>query len=74
VIGWYGILAPAHTPAPIVKKLNQLFGDALREPAVAAQLKAQGENPVGDTPQSFGNLIKHDVDKYTKVGQRLKID
>jgi tripartite-type tricarboxylate transporter receptor subunit TctC len=74
VTGWYGILAPAHTPPAVVERLNQLFGDALREPAVAKQLKTQGENPVGQSPQSFGTLIKHDVDKYTLVGRHLKID
>src|SRR5688572_28752730 len=47
---WYGILAPAGTPAPVVKLLNEEFVKALRSPEVAKMAATQDANVVAGTP------------------------
>lgn len=55
--GWFGILAPAKTPRPIIDKLNAAFNDALADPAVQKQLSAFGVDLVGGTPEAFGAYL-----------------
>ncbi|MGB9173219.1 MAG: tripartite tricarboxylate transporter substrate binding protein, partial [Bradyrhizobium sp.] len=47
---WYGMVAPAGTPAPIVERLNQIATEAMRDPAVKEKLAIQGATLVGDSP------------------------
>jgi tripartite-type tricarboxylate transporter receptor subunit TctC len=47
-ITWYGVLAPAGTPKPVVEKLNNALADALRIPDVIAKLQQQGQVAVAE--------------------------
>ena len=67
VTGWNGILAPAGTPREIVAKLHADIVRVLRMPDVRERLSAQGADPVGNTPEEFGAIIRHDVAKWAKV-------
>ncbi len=64
---WYGLLAPARTPAPIVSRLNEALRTALEDPVVAKPLLAQGLNPAPSTPEQYGVLLRRDYDKWKKV-------
>jgi len=64
---WFGVLAPAGTPADIVAKLNQELVKILRSPEVATQLAAQGVEPAHSTPDEFLAVIKGDLQKWGKV-------
>ena len=65
--GWYGILAPAGTPRPVIEKLNQEFVKALTAPLVRERLRALGADPVGNSPEEFAAFIKAELAKYATV-------
>ena len=64
---WYGIFAPAGTPAPIVAKLSVEIDSILREPDVRAQLARQGMNPIGGTPARLATYVKEDLARWKRV-------
>lgn len=64
---WFGILAPAGTPADIVNKLQQEIAKALASPAVKEKLVSQGADPVGNTPEQFAAHIQAETRKWAKV-------
>jgi tripartite-type tricarboxylate transporter receptor subunit TctC len=64
---WYGMLAPAATPADIVTKLNTEIVAILRQPEINDRLSQEGAEPVGNTPQQFGAHIRSEIEKWRKV-------
>ena len=70
---WFGLLAPAGTPADVVAKLNAEVNLALKQPEVAERLAGLGMTPVGGTPEQFGAFIRTDIDKWTKLIQARNI-
>jgi len=67
VVNWFGILAPAGTPAATVARLNKSFNEGLAAPKLRAQLSAQGADAVGGTPEAFGRIIRADFAKWGRV-------
>jgi len=70
VDSWYGILAPASTPAPIVHRLQQEFAATLREPAIEDVLRINGVEPMGSTPEQFAARIKEELARWAPVVKR----
>jgi tripartite-type tricarboxylate transporter receptor subunit TctC len=64
---WYGIVAPAGTPAALVAQLNAEINKALRLPDVAQQLATEGAMPMPTTPQAFGELIRKEIPRWAEV-------
>ena len=64
---WFGILAPAGTPAPIVAKLNAEVNKWLQSPEGKDQLLAQGAEVAGGSPEQFAAHIRAETDKWAKV-------
>jgi tripartite-type tricarboxylate transporter receptor subunit TctC len=64
---WYGVLAPAGLDPAIVDTLNRAMSDAVREPAVADRLVAEGFEPDPDSPSAFAALIKAEIAKDAKI-------
>jgi tripartite-type tricarboxylate transporter receptor subunit TctC len=64
---WYGVLAPAGTPAPIVKKLNTEIIATLNHPELKQRMAGQGADPAPTTPEEFAAYIKTEVSKWAKV-------
>jgi tripartite-type tricarboxylate transporter receptor subunit TctC len=64
---WFGVLAPAGTPRPIVEKLAAEIAKGLKTPAGKAALADQGAEAVGGTPDEFGVFIKAELEKWAKV-------
>ena len=73
VIGWWGMLAPARTPRPVVNLLNREIRAVLDETAIRRNLLEQGMDPAAGTPEQFGALIRSDMDKWGEVGKRLGV-
>ena len=67
VAGWYGVLAPAKTPRPIIDKLNTEIVRILHSTDIQSKLAADGSEPVGNTPEQFHAHIKAEVAKWAKV-------
>jgi tripartite-type tricarboxylate transporter receptor subunit TctC len=70
VTSWQAAGAPAKTPREIVAKLNDAAVRALRSPEVRERLVAIGFDVVASTPEEFGQFMKAEVDRWTKVVQR----
>jgi len=64
---WFGLLAPAGTPADVVLKLQQATAKALNSPAIKEKLLAQGAIPSGNSPQEFAKLIDSEIKKWALV-------
>lgn len=73
VSNWQGVLAPAKTPAALVKKLNADILASLKLPGMTEALAVQGLEPAGGTPEEFGALIRSEIAKYTQVVKAAKI-
>jgi tripartite-type tricarboxylate transporter receptor subunit TctC len=65
--GWYGLLAPKGTPAPIIERLHLETVRALRVPEVVERLTTQGAEPVGGSPGAFSDLIRTEIAKWGKL-------
>ena len=68
---WYGMLAPAKTPQPIVGKLSKEIARLLHQPDVNEKLTADGADAVGNTPEQFGAHIRSEIAKYSKLVKQL---
>ena len=66
---WYGLLAPAGTPRPIIDKLNRDARTLLDDPAMKAQLAPQGVVLTPSTPEEFGQFLRAEVATWAKVVQ-----
>jgi tripartite-type tricarboxylate transporter receptor subunit TctC len=76
VVGWNGILAPARTPRSVIDRLHKEIVAVLRSADVEAQIAAQGIEPLANTPEEFGRIIRADVEKWARVlkGARIKVN
>ena len=64
---WWGLVAPASTPADVVAKLNAAFVAALNSPEAKSRFAALMAEPVGNSPEQFGAFMKSELGKYEKV-------
>ena len=64
---WFGILAPAGTPAAVVERLNAEFVKALAQPEIRQRLTQLGANIVANSPKEFANVIAADTERMGKV-------
>jgi tripartite-type tricarboxylate transporter receptor subunit TctC len=64
---WYGLLAPARTPAPIIAKLNSAVTAALNDPEVRQKLIQSGAEPTPSTPDEFGQLLKSEIERWGRI-------
>ena len=70
---WWGIVAPAGTPLPIIKKLNAGFNGIMRDPEAAKQLAAEGAEVTPWTPAQFGALIENNLATWKRVARDADI-
>jgi len=64
---WYGLLAPAGTPMPIVNRLHATLTRALQSADMKERFAAEGSDPVGSTPQEFHAFIKSEIERWAVV-------
>ena len=64
---WYALMAPAHTPDAIIRKLQHEIAAILQLPAVRDVLDAQGATPVGNTPEELAHVINEDTARWSKL-------
>jgi tripartite-type tricarboxylate transporter receptor subunit TctC len=73
---WYGMFAPAGTPAAIITRLNSEIVGALKAPEIRDFITHEGAEPVGSSPQEFSAHLKSEIGRYTKVARaaNLKVE
>ena len=64
---WFGLLAPAGTPAAVITRLQQEITKIFKMPDVREKLFAQGVEPVGSTPQEFASFLQNETTVWAKV-------
>ena len=64
---WFGLLAPAGTPRPIIDRLYQESSRALRSADMKERMTAEGLEVVGSTPEEFASYIRSETEKWTQV-------
>ena len=67
VLSWYGLLAPAGTPAEIITRLNQDVTRGLNEADSVERIRAIGAEPMKSTPAEFGAFLKKEIAKWAGV-------
>ena len=72
-VQWFGVLAPAGTPKPIIGTLNAEMVKTLKLPDVRERLFTLGSEPVGSSPQQFDALIKSEIKKWANVIKEVGI-
>jgi tripartite-type tricarboxylate transporter receptor subunit TctC len=70
---WFGILAPAKTPAPIVARLYSAIEDMLRDPAIRAKLTEQGAEVAAIGPEGFADFLRDETARLSAVIRRANI-
>ena len=71
--GWFGLVAPAGTPATVVQRLHAEINAALRDESIRAAMRAQGVEPAPGTPEAFEAYIRTETAKWAKVIQTANI-
>ena len=66
-VGWFGLLAPAATPRPVVAKISADANRVLGEREVREKMLGLGAEPSGDTPEEFARFIREDQAKWAKL-------
>jgi len=73
VTGWYGMLVPAATPAPVVRALHDGTVKALKSKDVSERLANEAAVIVAGTPQQFADFLKTEIDKWASVISKARV-
>ena len=66
---WFGLMAPAGTPRPVIDKLARALNEAVKADEVVNKLRAQGFEPLGGTPEELGRYVVTEIDKWGAAAQ-----
>jgi len=67
VVGQFGFVAPAGTPASVIERLNAALNKVVNSPEVSGQIKGQGAEPETSTPEAFDALMRNESAKWLAV-------
>jgi tripartite-type tricarboxylate transporter receptor subunit TctC len=73
IVLWNGFLAPAGTPAPVIKRLQEELARVMAMPDVRERFASLGVDPVTNTPEEFRKMIASDIEKWTAVAKAANI-
>jgi tripartite-type tricarboxylate transporter receptor subunit TctC len=71
---WTGLLAPAHTPQPVIAKLNAAINAGLKTPEFKTALERLSNEPIGGSPADLTAVIKADLDKWSPIVSSLGLN
>jgi tripartite-type tricarboxylate transporter receptor subunit TctC len=72
-LAWWGVIAPANTPQPIVKRMYEELAKALKDTGVAQKLTDQGMDIVGGGPQDFDKFLRGEITRWAAIVRENKI-
>ena len=73
VLSWFGLLAPAQTPADLVQRLNAAANEALQDARIRERLTTEGQFLAGGTPQAFADFLRRSDAQWRPILQRLDV-
>jgi tripartite-type tricarboxylate transporter receptor subunit TctC len=71
---WYGVVAPAGLPAPVLRTLNDSLNATLANPTLRDKLSGEAVQPQPMAPEAFATFIREDIARWTKLARERKID
>jgi len=71
---WFGLFAPAGTPADIVNKLHAEVARIVALPDVHEAFAQLGGDGVGNSPAEFADQIRNDIARFTKAARAAKME
>jgi tripartite-type tricarboxylate transporter receptor subunit TctC len=72
-VGWFGLMAPAGTPAAIVGKLSDTVAEAAKSADVIAALRAQGIEPAANRPREFAGFIHEQLELHRQLTKNVDL-
>ena len=72
-VAWNGLNAPGRTPKDIIGKINTDVLKVVRSPELVERLKAEGSDPVGNSPEQYSAFLRDEIAKWSKVIQFAKV-
>jgi tripartite-type tricarboxylate transporter receptor subunit TctC len=72
-LAWWGVIAPAGTPQPIVRRMYEELSKALKNPAVAQKLTEQGMDIAGGGPEDLDRFLRGEISRWATVVKENKI-
>ena len=72
-VTWFGVLAPAGTPAPVISRLSAEFDRIVHEPVTEKEFAAIGGEPVGGSPATFAGFIHQEILRWIRVAREAGI-
>jgi tripartite-type tricarboxylate transporter receptor subunit TctC len=72
-VSWYGVLAPAGTPAAVITRLNRALDQIVREPETEKRFAAIGGEAVGGPPSTLTSLIHEEIPRWRRVAKEAGI-
>ena len=72
-LAWWGVIAPAGAPQPIVRRMHEELAKALKDPAVAQKLTDQGMDIIGGGPEELDRFLRAEIKRWADVVQKNKI-
>ncbi len=76
VVTWFGLLAPANVPAPIVEQLSAEVAKAMTVPETRNRITQEGATPVASNPAAFQRFLREEIARWTKIIEQagIKLD
>jgi tripartite-type tricarboxylate transporter receptor subunit TctC len=71
---WYGLVAPANTPRPVIEKLNNALNAALAAPEVRSAFARMGVTPAPSTPEEFSEQIRQEIGMWKETTEKMKFE
>jgi len=66
-VAWNGLTAPARTPKDVIGKINTDVLKVIRSPELVERLKAEGSDPVGNSPADYSAFLRAEIAKWSKI-------
>lgn len=70
---WFGLLAPAATPKPVIARLNSELVKIIQSPEFKKQMADIGAEPIGNQPEEMATQIKEETEKFARLAKDGKI-
>jgi tripartite-type tricarboxylate transporter receptor subunit TctC len=71
---WYGVVAPAGLPAPVLARLSETLNASLAGADLREKLAAEAVEPWPMSPEQFAAFVREDIARWTRVARDRKID
>jgi len=70
---WFGVVAPAKTPATVISEMNKAINDALKKPELIDKLRNIGAQPMPGSPEEFAKFIADERARWIPVAKQLDV-